>query len=146
MKFTLVAALLSALALPALAVPAFVTFDPVYNNPYGSLNSVSCSDGKNGLLAKGYTNFASIPSFPYIGGVPGATWNSTLCGTCWSLQYTTPTNVSTSLFITAIDNADTYNISPYAFNKLNNGSGFEVGKILANVTQVAKINCNITGV
>ncbi|KIK45585.1 hypothetical protein CY34DRAFT_507020 [Suillus luteus UH-Slu-Lm8-n1] len=143
MKFTLVVALLSALALPALAVPAYVTFDPVYNNPDGSLNSVSCSDGKNGLLAKGYTTFSSIPSFPNIGGVPGATWNSTLCGTCWSLQYTTPSGVQTTIFITAIDAAYTFNISPKAFNTLNNGTGFEIGKIAANVTQVAAINCGM---
>ncbi|KAG1770877.1 Cerato-platanin [Suillus placidus] len=143
MKFTLTVALLSALALPAFAVPANVTYDPVYANPNSSLATVSCSNGANGLLTKGYTTFGSIPSFPNIGGIPGATWNSTLCGTCWSLQYTTPGGVQTTIFITAVDPAYTFNVSPQTFNKLNNGTGFELGKIAAEATEVAASNCGM---
>ncbi|KAG1786633.1 Cerato-platanin [Suillus plorans] len=143
MKFTLATALISALALQAFAAPANVTYDTAYTNPNSSLANVACSNGANGLLTKGYTTFGSIPSFPNIGGVPGATWNSTLCGTCWSLQYTTPSGVQTTINITAVDAAYTFNISPQAFNKLNNGTGLEPGKIAANVTQVAAINCGM---
>ncbi|KAG1820708.1 Cerato-platanin [Suillus variegatus] len=143
MKFTLSAALISALALPAFAAPADVTYDTAYTNPNSSLSNVACSNGANGLLTKGYTTFGSIPSFPNIGGVPGATWNSTLCGTCWSLQYTTPSGVQTTINITAVDAAYTFNISPQVFNKLNNGTGLEIGKIAANVTQVAASNCGM---
>ncbi|KAG2037841.1 Cerato-platanin [Suillus americanus] len=143
MKFTLAVALISALALPAFAVPANVTYDPAYTNPNSSLATVSCSDGVNGLLTKGYTTFGSIPSFPNIGGIPGATWNSTLCGTCWSLQYTTSCGVQTTIFITAVDAAYTFNVSPQAFNNLTNGTGFESGKVAAEVTQVAASNCGM---
>ncbi|KAG2047899.1 Cerato-platanin [Suillus hirtellus] len=143
MKFTLATALISALVLPAFAAPADVTYDPVYTNPNLSLSNVACSNGANGLLTKGYTTFGSIPSFPNIGGVPGATWNSTLCGTCWSLQYTTPSGVQTTINITAIDASYTFNISPQVFNKLNNGTGLVPGKIAANVTQVAASNCGM---
>ncbi|KAG2352082.1 Cerato-platanin [Suillus spraguei] len=146
MKFALTVALVSALALPAFAVPAVpatVTFDPVYANPNASLNTVSCSDGANGLLTKGYTTFSSIPSFPNVGGIPGATWNSPLCGTCWSLQYTTPGGVQTTVNITAIDNAYTFNVSPQTFNRLNNGTGLVAGTLAAQATQVPASNCGM---
>ncbi|KAG2155973.1 Cerato-platanin-domain-containing protein [Suillus bovinus] len=162
MKFTIASALISVIALPAFAVPAYpanitanvtlpanvtypayVTYDPVYRNPNSSLVNVACSNGANGLLTKGYTTFGSIPSFPNIGGVPGATWNSWLCGTCWSLQYTTPGGNQTTIFITAVDAAYTFNISPQAFSNLTNSTSFEPGKVTANVTQVATINCGM---
>ncbi|KAG1793237.1 Cerato-platanin [Suillus subaureus] len=140
---SVLAALISALALPAFAVPANVTYDPMYTNPNSSLAAVSCSGGSNGLLTKGYTTFGSIPSFPNIGGIPGAIWNSTLCGTCWSLQYTASYGVQTTIFITAVDAAYTFNVSPQAFNELNNGTGFESGKIAAEAIQVAASNCGM---
>ncbi|KAG2071372.1 Cerato-platanin [Suillus decipiens] len=146
MRFTLAVALIFALALPACAVPAgpvTVTFDPVYANPNASLNTVSCSNGANGLLTKGYTTFGSIPSFPNVGGIPGAAWNSLLCGSCWSLQYTTPGGVQTTVFITVIDNAYTFNVSPQKFNQLNNGTGLQPGILAAQATQVAASNCGM---
>ncbi|KAG1885067.1 Cerato-platanin-domain-containing protein [Suillus subluteus] len=130
MKFTLAVTLISALALPVFAVPANVTYDTAYTNP-------------NSSLANGYTTFGSIPSFPNIGGVPGATWNSTLCGTCWSLKYTTSCGVQTTIFITAVDAAYTFNVSPQAFNNLTNGTDVVTGKVAAEVTQVAASNCGM---
>jgi hypothetical protein len=64
------------------------TYDNTYDNPYGSLNGVACSNGENGLLTKGFTTFGSLPSFPYIGGAQAVTgWNSPQCGSCWALTY-----------------------------------------------------------
>jgi hypothetical protein len=143
MKFALAVASISVLVLPAFAVSANVTYDPVYSNANTSLATVSCSDGANGLLTKGYTTFGSIPSFPDIGGVPGATWNSTLCGTCWKIQYTTSCGVQTTVFITAIDNAYTFNVSPGVFNTLNDGNGLGQGLLIAQATQVAASNCGM---
>ncbi|KAG0701387.1 Cerato-platanin-domain-containing protein [Suillus ampliporus] len=143
MKFTAIATLVFAFALPAFAAPADLTWDPVYGNPYGSLSNVSCSNGGNGLLTKGYTNFASLPSFPNIGGIPGATWNSALCGSCWSLTYTASSGIHTTIYITAVDSAVTYNVSPQAWTKLTNGVSFATGKVAVEATQVAAINCGM---
>ncbi|KAG1745943.1 Cerato-platanin [Suillus paluster] len=144
MKFTVVTALLSAFALPVFAVPAYVTWDPTYSNPYASLTTVSCSNGSNGLLTKGYTNFMSLPSFPNIGGVPGATWNSALCGSCWNLTYTAPSGNHNTISITAVDSASTYNVSPNTFSALTNGTvSLETGKFAVEATQVAPINCGM---
>ncbi|KAG1745942.1 Cerato-platanin [Suillus paluster] len=143
MKFTAVVAFLSAFALPAFAVPAYVTWDATYSNPNTSLSIVACSNGKNGLLAKGYTDFASLPSFPNIGGIPGANWNSTLCGSCWSLKYVTPSGNQTTVYITAVDLAYTYNISPEAFNDLTDGTGFESGKVKVRAIRVAPGKCGM---
>ncbi|KAG2129127.1 Cerato-platanin [Suillus clintonianus] len=143
MKFTLIVSLLSALTLPAFAIPADVTWDGTYSNPDASLNIVSCSDGKNGLLAKGYTTFSSLPSFPNIGGMPGTIWNSTLCGSCWSLKYTTPSGNQTTVYVTAVDNAFTYNISPQAFDELTEGTGFEIGKVRARALRVPDARCGM---
>jgi hypothetical protein len=143
MKFTLVVAFLSVFALPAFGDPAYVTWDPTYSNPTASLATVSCSDGKNGLLTKGYTTFESIPSFPNIGGVPGGVWNSTICGTCWGLKYTTPSGHQTTVYITAVDNSYTFNISPQAFDKLTDGTGFEAGKVKVRAIRVSPSKCGM---
>ncbi|KAG2129129.1 Cerato-platanin [Suillus clintonianus] len=139
MKFTLVT-LLSALVLPAFAVPGYVTYDPVYSNAGTSLTTVSCSDGANGLLTKGYTTFGSIPSFPNIGAIPGATWNSPLCGTCWRIKYTAPGGGTTTIFMTAVDAATTYNVSPLTFYEL---TGLGYGKFAVEATQVAASYCGM---
>ncbi|KAG1822839.1 Epl1 protein [Suillus subaureus] len=99
----------------------------MYTNPNSSLAAVSCSGGSNGLLTKGYTTFGSIPSFPNIGAS------------------NTPASygVQTTIFITAVDAAYTFNVSPQAFNELNNGTGFESGKIAAEAIQVAASNCGM---
>jgi len=65
-----------------------VSYDTGYDDGSRSLSAVSCSDGSNGLLTKGYTTQSSLPSFPRIGGASViAGWNSASCGTCWSLTY-----------------------------------------------------------
>jgi hypothetical protein len=143
MKLTLITVLLSAFALPAFGVPAYVTWDPVYSDPDTSLAIVSCSDGKNGLLTKGYTTFASLPSFPDIGGVPGSVWNSTLCGSCWSLKYTAPSGRQTTVYITAIDNAERYNVSPHTFDELTDGTGFKAGKVKVRAIRVSPSKCGM---
>ncbi|KAG0701389.1 Cerato-platanin-domain-containing protein [Suillus ampliporus] len=143
MNFTLVVALLSAFAIPVFAIPAYVTWDATYGNPDTSLSVVSCSNGKNGLLAEGYTNMASLPSFPNIGGVPGAGWNSTLCGSCWSLKYSAPSGNQTTVYITAVDLSYTYNISPQAFDTLTEGTGFAAGKVKVRAIQVSPSKCGM---
>ncbi|OJA10298.1 hypothetical protein AZE42_05544 [Rhizopogon vesiculosus] len=144
MKFTHIVALLSAFATAlAASVPVKVTYDGTYSNPDGSLNNVACSNGANGLVTQGYTTFSSLPSFPFIGGIPGATWNSPLCGTCWQLNYTTPTGNNTSVYITVVDLSATFNVSPETFNALTNNdlTTFNSGSFTASAAQVDAANC-----
>lgn len=60
MKFFTITSVLAAFAAAVTAVPApdastavSVSFDQVYDNANGSLATVACSDGSNGLLTKG---------------------------------------------------------------------------------------------
>ncbi|OJA17198.1 hypothetical protein AZE42_00171 [Rhizopogon vesiculosus] len=143
MKFTFITALLSAVALRAFAVSVYVTYDYTYSNSDGSLNNVACSNGANGLLSKGYTTFGSLPSFPYLGGVPGASWNSTLCGSCWAVKYAMPNGTQNTIYITAVDLAATFNLSPEAFGNLTDGTGFAAGKVRARAVQVNETKCGM---
>lgn len=45
-----------------------MSYDTGYDDGSRSLGVVSCSDGTNGLLTKGFTTQASLPDFPFIGG------------------------------------------------------------------------------
>ena len=86
MQFTSFVLTLAALCASAFAVT--VSYDQTYDNASGSLDTVACSDGPNGLETKGYTTFGSLPHFPNIGGAAAvAGWNSPQCGTCWQLTY-----------------------------------------------------------
>jgi hypothetical protein len=88
------------LAASALSAVVTVSYDNTYDASGGSLSTVACSDGANGLLTKGFTTFGSLPSFPNIGGaaaVPG--WNSTNCGTCWALSFNNVTINGDSMYL-----------------------------------------------
>ncbi|KAG1770887.1 Cerato-platanin [Suillus placidus] len=143
MKLSSAVALLSVFALPAFATQVNVTYTSFYDNSATSLSQVACSNGVNGLLTKGYTTLGSLPSFPNIGGIPNLTWNSTLCGTCWNLKYTTPTGIQESIYFTAIDAAYTINLSLEAFNVLTDNTGVAAGKVSATATQVATSFCGM---
>ncbi|KAG2071376.1 Cerato-platanin [Suillus decipiens] len=143
MKLSSVVVILSAFALPAFATRANVTYDNFYDNAATSLSGVACSNGANGLLTRGYTTFGSLPSFPKIGGIPNATWNSPLCGTCWNLQYTTPAGAYASIFITAIDSSSAFNLPEETFQELTDNTGVAAGKVSATATQVSDIFCGM---
>jgi len=104
-----------------------VTYDPTYDNQDGSMSSVACSDGHNGLAAR-FAKFRDIPTFPYIGGAFDIVWNSPNCGSCWKI---TNTANNVSITITAIDTAGFgFNIAEDAFEDLNDG---EVGNGVVQV-------------
>jgi Cerato-platanin len=92
----------------------------ITDNKIGSLNSVACSDGPNGLAAQ-FPTFGNISSLPFIGGAFDVVWNSPNCGSCWNL-----TNMATgvSINITAIDSAGSgFNIAQEAFERLTRNGG-----------------------
>ena len=139
MKFfsTLVSSLILAV-MPSVVLATQISYDTAYDVSSSSLDTVSCSNGANGLETKGYTTFGSLPTFPYIGGAQAiAGWNSPNCGsyfsiqdsvynyadwistimavgTCWEITYQ-----NTTITVLAMDHAgDGFNLSLDAMNNL----------------------------
>ncbi|KZT24025.1 Cerato-platanin [Neolentinus lepideus HHB14362 ss-1] len=138
MKF---ATLLAGLAgLVTVALSQQVSYDPSYDISSTSLDTVSCSNGANGLITKGYTTFGSLPTFPYIGGAEAiAGWNSASCGTCWNITYGT-----TTITVLAIDHAGSgFNIAETAMNTLTGGNAVQYGVVQATSTQVPASACGL---
>ncbi|TDL22978.1 Cerato-platanin [Rickenella mellea] len=134
----------------SLALPVFlactstsairVSYDNTYDSSSGSLSTVACSDGSNGLLTKGFTTFGSLPHFPNIGGAQAvASWNSPNCGSCWNLTFK-----GTSISVLAVDHADSgFNIAQAAMDKLTKNQAVALGAIDATATQVSKSVCGL---
>ena len=85
MKFITAIALLATSA-AALNVPRWDTdgtyqlrYDSTYGNPSQSLSVVSCSNGDNGMITKGYNTVGDVPT--YVGAAQGVSWDSPNCGT-----------------------------------------------------------------
>jgi len=138
---TLVCAAVAAVAAPSATTTVTVSFDQTYDNPNGSLDTVACSDGPNGLLTKGLgPNFGNLPNFPNIGGAAAvAGFNSPNCGTCWELTFN-----GTSINVLAIDSTlSGFNIALGAFNNLTDGNGVFLGRINAQAQQVATSACGL---
>ena len=129
------------LALVAAAVATDIRFDATYDNAGQSLSTVSCSDGANGLLTKGFTTFGSLPTFPNIGAAQAiAGWNSAACGSCWKISYK-----GKSITVTAVDHAgDGFNLAETALNTLTKGQAVALGEISATAVEVDASECGIT--
>ncbi|KAJ3994697.1 Cerato-platanin [Lentinula boryana] len=132
-------------ALAGLATADTLQYDTAYDDASGSLSTVACSDGTNGLLTKGYTTFASLPSFPNIGAfgvVEG--YNSVNCGTCWQITYSS-NGASTTLNVLAVDHAGEglINVSEEAMNTLTNGNAVAFGAVTVSAVQVDASVCGI---
>ncbi|KAJ8076409.1 hypothetical protein PM082_000832 [Marasmius tenuissimus] len=128
------------LALVSNAEAEKVQFDNNYDNPGGSLSTVACSDGPNGLLTRGYTTFSTLPGFndhKHIGAAAAIEgWNSANCGTCWALNYTTNFFHKT-ITMFAIDHATQgFVISETAMNDLTGGQARALGQAEVNAQRV----------
>ncbi|KAF8264259.1 Cerato-platanin-domain-containing protein [Lactarius quietus] len=149
MKFTSAIITLSALFSVAAAATARggATTEPLrdnsfYDNGSQSLNNVACSNGANGLVTKGFTDFKSLPTFPNIGGVfaVGA-WNSAECGSCWEVTYP---STGVTIYVTAIDTIYSgFDVSVEAMNTLTNGEANQFSFINVEATQVAESYCGL---
>ncbi|KAG9312667.1 Cerato-platanin [Chiua virens] len=137
MKFLSMLAVLSAAVSPSIAQSGSVkvTYDSLYDNPNWSLGNTACSDGPNGLQSK-WPTLGVIPGYPAVGGIPGLTWNSPLCGTCWQLSYVDSANMAHHIKITAVDAAFTFNLAEDAFAGWAGPSGVAAGSIAATAVQV----------
>ena len=122
-----------------------VSYDATYDNFQESLNNVACSNGANGLVTKGFTTFGSLPDFPFIGGAPAvAAWNSTNCGTCWELTYTSPSGSISTIDVLAIDTSGNgFNIAEDAMNVLTDGQAVQLGRITVTFEQVDASVCGL---
>jgi len=129
--------------LPA-ARSVFVHYDTVYDNSAGSLTTVACSDGKNGMITKGYKTFGDLPSFPHIGAADAVEgYNSASCGSCWRLSYKND-NSTTSIYFTAIDHADHgFVISRMGLQHLGGQQAVDAGKVDVTATRVAGSLCGL---
>jgi hypothetical protein len=101
----------------SISAPVRATYDNTFDNPFGSMNNVACSNGKNGLAAR-FPKFINLPSFPNIGGAFDVSFNSPNCGGCWKII-----NLANNaeIYMIAIDSAAGFNIGGVAFKKLNCG-------------------------
>lgn len=128
--------------LPA-AYSVTVRYDPVYDNRDTSLTAVACSDGKNGLITKGYKTFGDLPNFPHIGAafaVEGH--NSAACGSCWELTYKKSDKTTKTIYVTAIDHAgDGFIITETALEHLGGQQAVLAGHIEVAANRVAVSNC-----
>lgn len=117
-----------------------VSYDPKYDVGGTSLNEVTCSNGENGLVTKGFTTFNSLPTFPRIGGAPTiVNWNDPNCGKCYSLQYK-----DQAVKVIAIDAAPGgFNIGVQAMNLLTNNQAEQLGRVTATYTLLDDSECGM---
>ncbi|CAG7961874.1 unnamed protein product [Penicillium nalgiovense] len=136
--------LVAAAPAPAAVATVSVSYDPKYDVGTSSLNTVSCSDGPNGLVTQGYSDFASLPSFPNIGGaitIPG--WNSPNCGKCYELHYSNG-KIDKTINVIAVDAAPGgFNIGLQAMNTLTNGQAEQLGRVDATYVEVDASVCGL---
>lgn len=128
----------------AAAVQVSVSYDERYDVEAGSLTTVACSDGVNGLIRKGYSDFQSLPTFPLIGGAPTiAGWNSANCGKCYQLRYQDG-NVDNTITVLAIDAAPGgFNLALKAMDLLTDNQGKQLGRVTATYTEVDDSECGM---
>lgn len=115
------------------------TFDTTYDNPNLSLSTVTCSDGKNGLITKGYSTIGDLPTQD-VGGAPTIKgWNDVNCGACYALTYDNET-----VYVMAIDVAvGQFNLALKTLNKLTHGHAQEFGSVVVQYEEVDKSKCGL---
>lgn len=157
MKTTMFSSLLTILSLSsnALAMPfaspqaaasqtISVSYDERYDQGTSSLTTVSCSDGTNGLITQGYSDFESLPNFPLIGGAPTVEgWNSPNCGKCYQLHYQNG-KVDKTINVLAVDSAvGSFNLGLQALDQLTGGNAQQLGRVDATYTEVEASQCGV---
>ncbi|KAI9197184.1 Cerato-platanin-domain-containing protein [Polychytrium aggregatum] len=124
----------------ALAMP------PTTCTPATSLDTVSCSDGSNGLITRwGYSDLSQL--WPYVMAFNDAGWNSPNCGTCIEL---TDTITGNTVHVTVIDQCGPppsgysahFDIAPPAHQELfGAAASVSKGSGVANYRTVASSFC-----
>nr|ABZ03963.1 cerato-platanin-like protein [Moniliophthora perniciosa] len=140
MKFTTT---IIALALAASTGAVQLRFDNTYDNASGSMNTVACSTGANGLSQR-FPTFGSVPTFPHIGASSDiGGFNSPACGNCYTISFTFQ-GVTRSINLVAIDHAGNgFNVAQAAMDELTNGNAVALGTIDVQSQQVARSVCGL---
>ncbi|KAL0567383.1 hypothetical protein V5O48_014611 [Marasmius crinis-equi] len=133
--------------LPLTVLADTLAFDTHYGAAGGSLTTVACSDGPNGIITRfNITTFGALPSFPNIGAAGAVTgWNSAGCGTCWEVTFTNSSGAKKSLNITAIDVAapGSFNVAQAAMDNLTGGNAVAFGRVNVTSRQVPAAGCGL---
>ncbi|KAI0662816.1 Cerato-platanin [Cubamyces menziesii] len=144
MRFTYLASLILATVVLSAAEPGplftTVTWDSVYDNPDGSLTTVACSTGKNGMITKGFNYFKELPSFPFIGGGDVIeAYDSVNCGSCWALVYE-----GVLVTVLAIDSFQSgFNIAEEAMDVLTGNRSRELGQVEITAYRFPNSQCGL---
>ena len=109
--------------------PYKAVYNPIYDNPTGSLNGVACSN-----IQPKYKQFKNIPHFPFVGGGINTTYNSQHCGAIWRLS-----NPKTGVFIdfVSIDSSSSFDLSEHAFLAL--GGTISAGSVAIDAILIGHI-------
>ncbi|KAK7037549.1 hypothetical protein VNI00_011041 [Paramarasmius palmivorus] len=117
-----------------------LSYDTTYDNSSGSLLTVTCSDGQNGLASE-YPTFGDLPGFPHIGAASGIQWNSPDCGFCYELTHATRRGRK-SIYLLAMDRSvEGFTSSRQAMDDLTGGRAVELGSIDVEVQKVEDSSC-----
>ncbi|KAF3390732.1 Heat-stable 19 kDa antigen [Talaromyces pinophilus] len=142
MKFTTLHATLftlsTSLALAANSTEtATATFDTAYDDTDLSLSTVTCSNGENGLVTKGYGTIGDLPTQDVAGSLTIKGWNDANCGACYSLSYKNET-----VYVVAIDAAvGEFNVAQKVLDKLTHGHAQEFGSVTVDYEEVDGSKC-----
>ena len=109
-------------------------YNPIYDNPTGSLNGVACSN-----IEPKYKQFQNIPHFPFVGGGINTTYGSQHCGAIWRLKNR---NTGVSIDFVSIDSSSffgsgSFNLSEHAFVAV--GGRKQMGAIAVDATLIGHI-------
>jgi hypothetical protein len=109
--------------------PFKAVYNPIYDNPSGSLNGVACSN-----IQPYYKQFHNIPHFPFVGGGINTTYNSQHCGAIWRIR-----NPATGVFIdfVSIDSSSSFDLSQHAFLAL--GGKISAGSVAVDAILIGHI-------
>lgn len=115
------------------------TFDTAYDDAGLSLTTVTCSNGENGLVTKGYNTIGDLPT-QNVGGAPTIkAFNDPNCGACYSLTYKNET-----VYVMAIDTAvNQFNVAQKVLDKLTNGHAQDFGSVAVEYEQVDGQKCGL---
>ncbi|EED12680.1 allergenic cerato-platanin Asp F13 [Talaromyces stipitatus ATCC 10500] len=109
------------------------TFDTAYDDANLSLSTVTCSNGENGLVTKGYNTISDLPTQDVAGSLTVKGWNDVNCGACYSLSYKNET-----VYVLAIDSAiGQFNVAQKVLDKLTHGQAQEFGSVSVDYEQSA---------
>ncbi|KAI9328993.1 heat-stable antigen [Zopfochytrium polystomum] len=150
MQFKAILAVVAAAAAAATSTPSAlasplhrrddvsVAYDHNYDRATDlSLASVTCSDGSNGLLTKGYSSIGALPAYaaasPYVGG-----WNSPNCGKCYTVSYN-----GRSINVIAVDLGNSFVMGEDAMNDLTGGQAEALGRVAATAVEVNQSVCGL---